>query len=788
VSGKIPSSNARTALAAGAAISASAALGLIVRRFANMSKKPKIIYTLCDEAPMLATYAFLPIVEAFSAPVGIEVDTRDISLAARLACQFADTQSGDKKVHDALTELGTLATKPDTVIIKTPNISASVPQIKAAVKELQAAGFTIPDYPEAPKTPEEEAIKAKYDRAKGSAVNPVLREGNSDRRAPKAVKEYARAHPHSMGAWSKDSKTHVATMSDGDFHHSEKSITASKKTNARIEHHNTSTGEVTILKDKGIQLDAGDIADCSRMSKKALTAFLDAQVADAKATGDNFLFSLHMKATMMKVSDPIIFGHAVRSFHKAVWNAHGDFIEKTLGLSPNNGVAGILSGLDAAPAEHKKRAATVAAAIRKMDGCPHIAYVDSDNGVTNLHVPSDVIIDASVPAMIRAGGKMYARDGGMLDCKCTIPDSSYAAVYDETIKFCIKNGAFDPVTMGSVNNVGLMAKKAEEYGSHDKTYEVSQGTGFIKVVDADTGATLMEQSVENGDIFRMSIVRADAIADWIQLALRRSKLSGNDIIFWLNSERAHDAELIKSVAPAIKASGSASARILPPAEATIESCKAIKSGRDIISATGNVLRDYLTDLFPIIEVGTSAKMLSIVPLMNGGGLFETGAGGSAPKHVQQFEKEGHLRWDSLGEYLALGSALGFINEKTGDVRAKLLGDALDIATQQVLLDNKSPSRKVNQIDNRGTHYWLARYWARALADQKTDESVAKAFAPIADELESNERTITQEFIKCQGTKQDVGGYYYPDPSKASLAMNPSPVFNSIIAKAKAISF
>ena len=737
-----------------------------------MTDKPTIYYTKTDEAPLLATYSLLPILRAFTAPAGIAVELPDISLAGRILASFPEALTDEQRIGDALAELGQLAKTPEANIIKLPNISASVPQMKAAVAELQAKGFALPDYPEDPKTDEERAIAERYAKVKGSAVNPVLREGNSDRRAPQAVKEYARANPHPMGAWTSASKTHVATMSAGDFRHNEKSVTVPAATTVRIEHI-AKDGTTTVLKD-GLALLEGEIIDGTYMSKKALVAFLRDQVGDAKALG--ILFSLHMKATMMKVSDPIIFGHAVRVFFSDLFDKHGAELE-ALGANPNNGFGDVIARIESLPADQRGEIhAEIDAAYQNGPG---LAMVNSDKGITNLHVPSDIIIDASMPAMIRTSGQMWDAEGKTQDTKAVIPDSSYAAVYQEVIAFCQKHGAFDPTTMGSVPNVGLMAQKAEEYGSHDKTFEIA-ADGAVRVVDSD-GNTLMEHEVEAGDIWRACQTKDAPVRDWVALTVRRARASGTPAVFWLDETRAHDAELIAKVnayLPEHETTG-LDIRTLPPAEATRFSLERLKEGKDTISVTGNVLRDYLTDLFPILEVGTSAKMLSIVPLMNGGGLFETGAGGSAPKHVQQFEKENHLRWDSLGEFLALAASLDFLSEQRNDSKVKILGDTLDAAATKYLLENKSPSRKVNEIDNRGSHFYLALYWAQALAESNDDE-LRSYFAPVAKALADNEAKIVAELLEVQGQPMDVGGYYMPDDELASKSMRPSATLNAII--------
>ncbi|MCB9674510.1 MAG: NADP-dependent isocitrate dehydrogenase [Alphaproteobacteria bacterium] len=733
-----------------------------------------ILYTFTDEAPALATWSFLPIIEAFTGPAGVRVETRDISLAGRILAVFADYLPEDQQVPDALAELGELAKRPEANIIKLPNISASVPQLKAAIAELQAKGYALPDYPEEPKSDEEKAIKGRYDKVKGSAVNPVLREGNSDRRAPKAVKEYARNNPHSMGAWSKASKSHVSTMGRGDFFANEKSVTVPAATTVRIEHV-AADGSVTVLK-KDFALKAGEIIDGTFMSKRALVDFLKAQVAEARAQG--VLFSLHMKATMMKVSDPIIFGHAVKVFFADLFAKHGATFDR-LGVDVNNGFGDLVSKIASLPAGER---AAIEADIQAIYAAgPALAMVNSDKGITNLHVPSDVIIDASMPAMIRSSGQMWNAAGKLQDTKAVIPDSSYAGIYEAVIEDCKANGAYDPATMGSVSNVGLMAQAAEEYGSHDKTFQIA-ANGTVRVVDA-AGNALIEHAVEAGDIWRACQVKDLPVQDWVKLAVGRARATGAPAVFWLDRARAHDAQVIAKVERYLNDhdTNGLEIHILSPVEATKLSVARIRKGLDTISVTGNVLRDYNTDLFPILEVGTSAKMLSIVPLMNGGGLFETGAGGSAPKHVQQFEQEGHLRWDSLGEFLALAVSLDHLGEKYGNPGARILGATLDDATTKYLLNDKSPSRKVHQIDNRGSHFYLAMYWARALADQTHDAALAARFAPVAAALEANEATIVAELNEAQGRPQDIGGYYMPDPARASAAMRPSPTLNRIVA-------
>ncbi len=733
----------------------------------------KIIYTHTDEAPALATYSLLPIVEAFAAAAGVGVETRDISLAGRIVANFSDLLPPHQQTADALAELGELAQSPEANIIKLPNISASVPQLKAAIGELQAQGYALPDYPDDPSTEAEIDARARYGKVMGSAVNPVLREGNSDRRAPKAVKEFARKHPHSMGAWSPESKTHVSTMSGGDFFANELSITMPANDVLRIEHV-AADGATTVGKAE-VNVLAGEIVDGTYISKSALVSFLAEQVADAKAKG--VLFSLHLKATMMKVSDPIIFGHGVKAYFADVFAEFGDVLEAA-GADPNNGFGNVLQAVESLPADTKAK--VVAAIEAAYANGPDLAMVDSDRGITNLHVPSDVIIDASMPAMIRTSGQMWNSEGKQQDTKAVIPDSSYAGIYQATIDDCIANGAFDPTTMGTVPNVGLMAQKAEEYGSHDKTFEIASA-GTVQVVDS-SGNVLISHNVEAGDIWRMCNVKDAPIQDWVKLAVGRARATGAPAVFWLDANRAHDAQLITKVTTylADHDTNGLTIEIMAPAEATRYSLERIRRGADTISVTGNVLRDYNTDLFPILELGTSAKMLSIVPLMNGGGLFETGAGGSAPKHVQQFEKENHRRWDSLGEFLALAVSFEHLAQNYGNAGAQILADALDAATGQLLDENKSPSRRVNEIDNRGSHFYLAKYWARAMASQGVDTAMAAVFAPLADALEANEDAIVAELIDCQGVAMDIGGYYFPNPDLAAAAMRPSPTLNAII--------
>ncbi|MDB4411040.1 NADP-dependent isocitrate dehydrogenase [bacterium] len=729
----------------------------------------KIIYTKTDEAPYLATQSLLPIIEAFTKSSGIEVETRDISLAGRILALFADRLPADQQTGDALSELGELAKTPEANIIKLPNISASVPQLVAAISELQEKGYALPDYPEVPANDDEADIKSRYDKVKGSAVNPVLREGNSDRRAPKAVKEYAKANPHSMGAWASDSKTRVSTMTAGDFASNEQSVTIPEATEVKIEL-TAADGSTTVLKE-GIALQEGEIFDGTCMSKSSLVSFLGEQIKAAQKDGT--LFSLHMKATMMKISDPIIFGHAVEVYFKDLLAKHSDVLAP-LGIDFKNGFGDLVAKIDSLPADQK--AAIEADIAAAYAAGPDLAMVDSDKGITNLHVPSDVIIDASMPAMIRNSGQMWDAEGKVRDTLAVIPDSSYAGVYDATIEFCKKNGAFDPTTMGTVPNVGLMAQKAEEYGSHDKTFEIPTA-GTVRVINS-AGETLMEHVVEKGDIWRACQAKDAPIQDWVKLAVTRARATGVTTIFWLDEDRAHDAQLIEKVGQYLGDHDidGLDLRILSPVEATEETLVRLKAGEDTISVTGNVLRDYLTDLFPILEVGTSAKMLSIVPLMNGGGLFETGAGGSAPKHVQQFVAENHLRWDSLGEFLALAVSLDHI----GSAKAKILGATLDDATTEALLNNKSPQRKVNQLDNRGSHFYLALYWAKALAAQTDDADLAAEFAPIAEKLAAQEATIIEELNAVQGQPVELSGYYAPDEAALIAAMRPSGTFNGII--------
>ncbi|MDO8355356.1 MAG: NADP-dependent isocitrate dehydrogenase [Nitrospirota bacterium] len=735
--------------------------------------KSRIIYTLTDEAPLLATYAFLPIIKTFAAPAGVDVVGCDISVAARVLAELSDYLTDAQKVPNTLAELGRLTQDPDTNIIKLPNVSASVPQLVAAVKELQARGYRIPDYPEDPKTDEEKAIWARYARCIGSSVNPVLREGNSDRRAPLSVKAHTRKHPHKMGAWSADSKTHVSHMKGGDFFSNEQSMTTTAATDAKIEFVGQD-GKTTVLKPK-VALQAGEVIDATFMSVRALRTFIEEQIEDAKKRG--VLFSIHLKATMMKISDPKIFGHAVTVFYKDVFEKHGETLKK-LGVDPDNGLGDLYSKIKGLPDDQRKAIeADVQAVYQKR---PPMAMVNSDKGITNLHVPSDIIIDASMPPVIRDSGKMWGPDGKAADAKCVIPDASYASVYHEVIEFCKKHGALDPKTMGSVPNVGLMAQAAEEYGSHDKTFK-APGNGTIRVVDA-AGKTLLEHKVEDGDIWRMCQVKDAPIRDWVKLAVTRARATGAPAIFWLDKARAHDTQLIAKVNQYLKDHDTTGLdiQIMTPANATKLSLERIKEGKDTISVTGNVLRDYLTDLFPILEIGTSAKMLSIVPLLNGGGLFETGAGGSAPKHVQQFQEEGYLRWDSLGEFLALAASLEHLAKVANNPAAKMLADTLDQANAKFLESNKSPARKVGEIDNRGSHFYLALYWAQALAQQTQDKNLQARFVKIAKEMADNEAKISGELLSAQGKPVDVGGYYHPNDAKAAKAMRPSATLNAIV--------
>ncbi|MEM9282137.1 MAG: NADP-dependent isocitrate dehydrogenase [Verrucomicrobiota bacterium] len=740
-----------------------------------MSTAPSIIYTKTDEAPALATYSLLPIIEAFTKSSGIDIETRDISLAGRIIAVFPEFLEEEQRMGDALSELGELAKTPGANIIKLPNISASIPQLKATIEELQNQGFALPNYPDEPTSDEEKDIKARYDKVKGSAVNPVLREGNSDRRAPRAVKEYARNNPHSMGAWSPDSKTRVISMGEKDFRSNEQSVTLETATDARIEFVGTD-GATSVLKDSTPLLQ-GEVLDGTVMRKDALIAFLEEQVSAAKAEG--VLFSLHMKATMMKVSDPIIFGHAVRAYFKDLINKHEGLLND-LGVDFNNGFGDLVAKIDSLSPEQKAEMEADIAAC--YENGPDLAMVNSDKGITNLHVPSDVIIDASMPAMIRTSGQMWNKEGEQQDTLAVIPDSSYAGVYAATVDFCKEHGAFDPTTMGTVPNVGLMAQKAEEYGSHDKTFE-APGSGSIRVVDGN-GKVLIEHEVSEGDIWRACQTKDAPIRDWVKLAVNRARATNSPAVFWLDETRAHDAQLISKVNIYLKDhdTDGLEIHILSPIEATQFSLERIKEGKDTISVTGNVLRDYLTDLFPILELGTSAKMLSIVPLMNGGGLFETGAGGSAPKHVQQFVAENYLRWDSLGEFLALAVSLEHLGEKFDNPKARVLGKTLDEATGKFLLENKSPTRRLGGIDNRGSHFYLALYWAEALANQSDDPDLNAEFTPVAQLMVEHEARVVEELIEVQGNPVEIGGYYQPNDELAAEAMKPSSTLNQILAK------
>jgi len=742
-----------------------------------MTSKAKIFYTLTDEAPLLATYSFLPIVQAFTATSNIEIETRDISLAGRILANFSDFLKDGQKIEDSLLELGKLATLPEANIIKLPNVSASVPQLKAAIAELQSHGYAVPNFPETPQNDAEKEIKAKYAKVLGSAVNPVLREGNSDRRAPRAVKNFAKANPHSMGAWSSDSKTKVASMSTGDFYGSEKSVTLAEANDAKIEFV-AKDGTTTVLK-ASTPLKAGEIIDSSVLNITALKAFVTETIAEAKKEG--VLLSVHLKATMMKVSDPIIFGAIVEVFFKDVFEKYAALF-KSLNIDTRNGLGDVYAKITGIP----EQAEVEAALTQAIENGPALAMVNSDKGITNLHVPSDVIVDASMPAMIRTSGQMWNKEGKAQDTIAIIPDRCYAGVYTATIDFCKKHGAFDPTTMGSVPNVGLMAQKAEEYGSHDKTFQL-KADGVVRVVDQN-GTVLMEQAVEANDIFRMCQAKDAPIQDWVKLAVNRARLSNTPAVFWLDENRAHDRELIVKVEKYLKDydTSALDIRILNPVAATEFTLERIIKGLDTISVTGNVLRDYLTDLFPILEVGTSAKMLSIVPLMNGGGLFETGAGGSAPKHVEQFIEEGYLRWDSLGEFLALGASLEHLGQTLDNSKAIVLSETLDQANDKFLATDKSPARKVGQIDNRGSHFYLAFYWAQALAAQTKDAELQAIFTPIAAELETNEAKINSELIGAQGKPQVIGGYYQPTPELVSKAMRPSETFNTILDKITAL--
>jgi isocitrate dehydrogenase len=737
------------------------------------SDRHTIIYTHTDEAPALATRSLLPVVNAFTDVAGVRVELRDISLAGRILAAFPEALTADQQVRDDLAELGDLVNRPEANVIKLPNVSASIPQLKATIEELRAKGFALPDYPDEPSTSEETDVKARYDKVKGSAVNPVLRQGNSDRRAPLSVKNYARSHPPRMGAWAPDSKTHVTTMGAHDFRSNEQSVTFAAADDLRVELV-ASDGGVTVLKES-IPVLAGEVVDATFMSVRALDTFLAAQMADAKA--EDVLFSLHLKATMMKVSDPILFGHAVKTYFADVFAKYADTFDR-IGVNANDGMADLLTRVAALP--EAERAAILADIDAALSSGPALAMVDSDRGITNLHVPSDIIIDASMPPMIRDSGKMWNAAGELQDTKAVIPDSSYAGVYAAVVDDCRAHGAFDPTTLGSVPNVGLMAQQAEEYGSHDKTFEIPVD-GTVRVLNR-TGDVVMQHEVEAGDVWRACQVKDAPVRDWVGLAVRRARLTGTPIVFWLDETRAHDAQLVAKVRqylPDHDTSG-LTIEIMAPADACRYSLERIRRGEDTISVTGNVLRDYLTDLFPIMELGTSAKMLSIVPLMNGGGLFETGAGGSAPKHVQQFVKENHLRWDSLGEFLALAASLEFLAQKTDNATAQLLADTLDRATGSVLDENRSPSRKVHELDNRGSHFYLALYWARELAEQTDDPALAARFGPIAEALAAQEDQIVQELNEVQGSPVDLGGYYLPDDELVTAAMRPSPTFNAVI--------
>ena len=741
-----------------------------------MSTEPDVIYTKVDEAPELASASFLPVIQAFAGTAGVKVGRKDISLAGRIIAQFPDNLKPEQRQPDDLALLGELVEQPESNVIKLPNISASIPQIKGAVAELQSQGYAIPDYPEDPKTDEEKVIKAKFDKVKGSAVNPVLRQGNSDRRASTSVKQYAKQHPHKMGQWTNDSKTHVAHMSDGDFFANERSTTITERTagTGRIEFVGAD-GSTTILKEK-LPLDVGDVVDATKMSASALRQFFKDQIEDAKKSG--VLLSLHMKATMMKVSDPIIFGHGVSVYFDDVFQKHAKTFAE-LGVNPNNGLGDVYAKIGRLPAAQQEEIkADVQAA---MDTGPRLAMVDSDKGITNFHVPSDVIIDASMAAALRVGGKMWGPDGKEHDMKAMIPDRSYAGIYQAVVDFCRENGEFNPATMGSVPNVGLMAQKAEEYGSHDKTYEAS-GKGTIRMIDG-AGHVLHERDVEQGDIFRACTVKDIPIQDWVKLAVNRSKASSTPVVFWLNKNRPHDAQLIEKVNRYLKQHDTAGmdVQIMAPVDAMKHSLKRAKDGQDTIAATGNVLRDYLTDLFPILELGTSAKMLSIVPLINGGGLFETGAGGSAPKHVQQFVKEGHLRWDSLGEFLALAEAFAHLSRTRGNAKAQVLADTLDRATGKLMNNRKSPGRVLGELDNAGSHVYEALYWAQELAAQTADPDLREKFTPVAQDLEANVEKILEELKAVKGKPMDIGGYYHPDPTKVQACMRPSATFNTILA-------
>ncbi|WP_029116680.1 NADP-dependent isocitrate dehydrogenase [Mycobacterium sp. URHB0044] len=742
------------------------------------AQQPTIIYTLTDEAPLLATYGFLPVLRTFADAAGIDVKTTDISVAARILAEFDDYLTEEQRVPDNLAELGALTQKPETNIIKLPNISASVPQLLAAIKELKAKGYDLPDYPGEPKTDEEKEIKARYGKCLGSAVNPVLREGNSDRRAPKAVKEYARKHPHSMSPWSQASRTHVATMKKGDFYHGEKSLTLDRARKVKMVLE-TKSGETLVLKPE-VSLDDGDVIDSMFMSKKALCDFYEEEMQDAYETG--VMFSLHVKATMMKVSHPIVFGHAVKVFYKDAFAKHQKLFDE-LGVNVNNGLSDLYAKIESLPASQHEEI------IRDLHAChehrPELAMVDSAKGISNFHSPSDVIVDASMPAMIRLGGKMYGADGRTKDTKAVNPESTFSRIYQEIINFCKTHGQFDPTTMGTVPNVGLMAQQAEEYGSHDKTFEIPED-GVANIVDIDSGEVLLTQNVEAGDIWRMPVVKDAPIRDWVKLAVTRSRESGMPVVFWLDTERPHEAELRKKVKAYLAEldTEGLTIQIMPQVWAMRYTIERVIRGEDTIAATGNILRDYLTDLFPILELGTSAKMLSIVPLMAGGGLYETGAGGSAPKHVSQLVEENHLRWDSLGEFLALAVSLEDLGTKEGNERAKILAKTLDAATGKLLDNNKNPSRKTGELDNRGSQFYLAMYWAQELAEQTEDKELAEHFAALAKELTENEDAIVAELNEAQGNPVDIGGYYYPDPEKTTAVMRPSKTFNAALEAAR----
>ena len=740
-----------------------------------MTEKSKIIYTLTDEAPLLATYSLLPIVQKFTAPAGIDVVTSDISVAARVIAEFPEFLTDEQKKPNTLAELGQLTQKADTNIIKLPNISASVGQLQAAIRELQGKGYKLPDYPEDAKTDEEKALKARYSKCTGSAVNPVLREGNSDRRAPKAVKEYARKHPHSMGEWSQASRTHVSHMHAGDFYHGEKSMTLDKARDVKMELI-TKSGKTIVLKPK-VALQAGEIIDSMFMSKKALLEFYEKEIDDAYKTG--VMFSLHVKATMMKVSHPIVFGHCVRIFYKEAFEKHAKLFDE-LGVNVNNGMVNLYEKIEKLPASQKDEI------LKDLHAClehrPKLAMVDSAKGITNFHSPNDIIVDASMPAMIRIGGKMWGADGRTADVKAVMPESTFARIYQEMINFCKWHGNFDPRTMGTVPNVGLMAQQAEEYGSHDKTFEVAEA-GVANITDLATGEVLLTQNVEEGDIWRMCQVKDAPIRDWVKLAVTRARNSGMPAVFWLDTYRPHEAEVIKKVQVYLKEHDTSGLdiQIMSQTRAMRYTLERVSRGLDTISVTGNILRDYLTDLFPILELGTSAKMLSIVPLMAGGGMYETGAGGSAPKHVKQLVEENHLRWDSLGEFLALAVSLEDVGLKTGNAKAKLLAKTLDEATGKLLDNQKSPSARTGELDNRGSHFYLSMYWAQALAAQTEDKELAAKFAPIAKSLAENEAKIVAELTEVQGKAMDIGGYYYPDPAKTEAVMRPSATFNAVLA-------